>query len=78
VLKSFSPFGYLEAVLAERVAGKLLALVPLVRMPTPNPVIPLTYGQTAKETNRRSASTASLATGQDASCATHSTHTGST
>ena len=78
VLESFSPFGYLELVLAERVAAKLLPLAPLARMPTPNPDIPLTYGQRAKETNRRSASTASLATGQDAACATHATNTGST
>jgi hypothetical protein len=77
VLESFSPFGYLELVLAERVAAKLLPLAPLARMPTPNPDIPLTYGQRAKETNRRSASMATFATGQDATCATHATHTGS-
>jgi hypothetical protein len=51
---------------------------PLGKDANPNPVIPLTYGQRTKETNRRSASTASLAMGQDATCATHSTHTGST
>jgi hypothetical protein len=76
VLESFSPFGYLELVLAERVAAKLLPLAPLARMP-PNPGIPLTYGERTKETNRRSASMASFATGQDATCATHATHTGS-
>jgi hypothetical protein len=37
VLESFSPFGYLELVLAKRVAAKLLFLTPLARMPTPRP-----------------------------------------
>ena len=37
VLESFSPFGYLELVLAERVAAKLLPLAPSAKMPTPQP-----------------------------------------
>ena len=45
VLESFSPFGYLELVLAKRIAAKLLPLAPLARTPTLKPEIPLLTGR---------------------------------